>query len=242
MRQSTLTFLILSFLDGLVQLPITQPPLVNRRSHPIMFSCCTNILPPPPQTLLSDLICRLRLLLSLDFSEVQFRLKLRSVRKTSLIVPCWLSFITSDASSNPCMSNTEWLHPSLCSTKSSEVIKQSKPNQTLLKAAQSLQQNQHHCLFLITLINVFNPPLSLPFLLFPFYSHSLSSLSLALSFTCCTSIQVTSSTAWRVLEGELRGHKQRGINPFHLRLKRKMGWKKRKGHSREMEKKKLKEG
>lgn len=65
----------------------------------------------------------------------------------------------------------------------------------------------------------FNPPLiPLCHLVFP-----PPFLSLCLMSTCCTSIQMTSSTVWRVLKGELRGHERSGINPCPFRLKRK-GW------------------
>lgn len=38
MRESDLTFFILSFTYGLVQLPITQPALVDKQSHPVVSS------------------------------------------------------------------------------------------------------------------------------------------------------------------------------------------------------------
>lgn len=58
MMQSALTFFILSFIDGLVQLPIVQPPLVNKQSHP-----AAQIYLPPLS--LSELIYMFYLLLPL---------------------------------------------------------------------------------------------------------------------------------------------------------------------------------
>lgn len=151
MRQSDLTFFILSFIDDLVQLPITQPAPVDNQSHPVISSNCSNL--PSPSALWSCLWLNLPPLFPLPSCLLRGPAQARALKseKTSQRVPCWLPVISlwhqkqikKKNSSNPYTSNPDWLHPPLCDPKAC-VDYRTKQHEHRTKP--NKQQHHHVCL------------------------------------------------------------------------------------------------
>lgn len=185
MSLSALTFFISSFIDDLVQLPITQPPLVNKQSHPAV------LLQPPksfPSLSGTSLWSYWSVFISsLFFLLYSFWTSQRSSSGSSsdfggnlsecpmLVISChiWCHRDKKKNSSNPRRSDPERLHPSLYDPKSRDAAQ--KPNWTLYWKQLTLHSSSITVSFSSHRSTLFNPPprsLSPSFL----FSHSPSSL------------------------------------------------------------------
>ena len=229
-RQSALTFFMLS-LDGLVQLPIIQTPLLDTN--------LTHSSPPAAPKVSPSLILFICFFfVFFVFLNLVFPSSVRTPQRSSSGSKLrQTSSHVSHAGHQSTHLTPQRFNP-LAPTISvwSRVTKQSRSNKKThththkmnspLKAAHSSHQ-QHHCLSLFTPTDAFNPPSSSSSLLL-----SLSSLSNMLHKHSNDFID-----SMRSFRGRINTAQQRGINPFHLRLEGKMGkGKKRMWYSTEMEK------